>query len=135
MYSYNPYSYHYSPPHIQYQPSCPNRPYYPTYLPYRTAPKVDPAIFMNSARQTRPLLKNADLLLQKLADSKQLSVDIMTAAQESKHEKVNELVSSTGIGKISEVTYNPNGLIVTFIDEPNNIDCCHLILKIRWANP
>ena len=135
MYSYNPYSYYYYPPHTHYQPSYRSNPYYPTHLPYRSPPKADPDMFMNSARQTRLLLKNADLLLQKLADSKPLSLDIMNAAQESKHEKVTELVKSTGVEKISEVTYNPNGLIVTFIDEPNNIDCCHLILKIRWANP
>ncbi|MCQ6276524.1 hypothetical protein JMM81_16545 [Bacillus sp. V3B] len=92
-------------------------------------------MFMNSARQTKGLLKNADLILEKLAHSQQLSLDIMNAAQESKHDKVNELIKSTGIEKISEVSYTPNGLIITFTDKPNNIDCCHLILKVRWAMP
>src|SRR4051812_16836156 len=100
MYPYShPYSY-YHPLPIHYQSSYPNQPYYPAYFPYRDPPKADPTIFMNSLQQTQPLLKNADLLLEKLAHSQQLSLDIMNAAQNSEHEKVNELIKSTGVEKV-----------------------------------
>jgi hypothetical protein len=133
LYPYNPYSYYHYPPHIHYEHRHSNIPYYPTYFPYRNPPKSDTTMFMNSARQTQLLVKEAGLILEKLAYSQPFSLDIMNAAQESQHTKVAELIKSTGIKKIPVVSYSPNGLTLTFTDEQNNTDCCHLILKVRWA--
>jgi hypothetical protein len=135
MYPYNPYSYYYYPPHIHYEHRHPNIPYSPAYSSYRSPPRIDTTIFMNSARQTQLFIRDADLILRKLAGSKQFSLNIMNAAQESKHAQVTELIKSTGIKKVPVASYSPNGLTLTFTDEQNDIDCCHLILKVRWAKP
>jgi hypothetical protein len=133
MYPYNPYSNHYDPPH--YRTYHPIPPYYQTYFPSRNTAQVNPTMFMDSARQTKELIKDGTLISEKIAGSKPFSIDIMRAAQESNKAKVEELIKSIGIKHKPQVSYTPNGLTLTFIHEQNDIDCCHLILKIRWANP
>jgi len=92
-------------------------------------------MFMNSARQSKNLIKDGQLILEKIAGSKPFSLEMMQAAQSSNKAKVEELIKSTGIKQKPQVSYTPNGLTVTFINEQNDIDCCHLILKVRWGNP
>ncbi len=131
MYPYHFY-YHVSP-YDQYYYR--NPPYYHSSYPIREPTQLDPTMFMNSARQTQELLKDGMLIAEKIAGSKPFSRDIMHWAQSSNKAKVEELIKSTGIKQKPEISYTPNGLTVTFINEQNGIDCCHLILKIRWGNP
>ena len=131
MYPYNPNYYH-SPYAQQYHR---NPPYFHTNYSIRNPTQPDPTMFMNSARQTKNLIKDGQLILDKIANSKPYSLDLMLAAQNSNKAKVEELIKSTGIKQKPQISYTPNGLTVTFINEQNNIDCCHLILKIRWGNP
>lgn len=109
--------------------------HYHSYYPVREPAQLDPTMFMVSARQTQELLKDGKLILEKIASSKPFSVDIMRWARSSNKAKVEELIKSTGIKQKPQISYNPNGLIVTLINDQNDIDCCHLILKIRWGNP
>lgn len=131
MHPYHPYYYH-SPYDQQYHR---NLPYYQTYYSNRIPTQPDPTMFMNSARQTKNLLRDGQLILDKIANSKPFSLEIMRAAQSSNNAKVEELLKSTGIKQKPQIKYSPDGLTVTLINEQNNIDCCHLILKIRWRNP
>ena len=131
MYPYHPYYYN-SPYDRQYHR---NLPYYHPNYSIRNPPQLDPTMFMNSARQTKDLIKDGQFILDKIANSKPFSLEIMRAAQSSNKAKVEELIKSTGIKQKPQLSYTPNGLTVTFINEQNNIDCCHLILKIRWGNP
>lgn len=131
MYPYHPYYYN-SPYNRQYHR---NLLYYHPHDPIRNPPQLDPTMFMNSARQSKNLIKDGQLILDKIANSKPFSLEIMHAAQSSNKAKVEELIKSTGIKQKPQISYSPNGLTVTFINEQNDIDCCHLILKIRWGNP
>jgi hypothetical protein len=131
MYPYHPY-HHHSPYERPYHR---NLPYYQTHYSIRNPQQPDPTMFMNSARQTINLLKDGQLILDKIANSKPFSLEIMRAAQSSNTSKVEELIQSTGIKQKPQISFSPDGLTVTFINKQNNIDCCHLILKIRWGNP
>jgi hypothetical protein len=114
--------------HHHYMPN-----YYSDYS-YRIR-QGDPVIFMDSARQTQVLLNDSSLILQKLSSSRSFAQSIITAAQNSQKDLVTQLIRSIGIKNIPKVSYTPNGLILNFVSEKNNIDCCHLTLKIRWGNP
>ncbi|HVI20723.1 MAG TPA: hypothetical protein VM660_01580 [Bacillus sp. (in: firmicutes)] len=131
MYPYNPY--HYNSPYYQQYHRNPH--YYQKHYSIRNPTQLDPTMFMNSAHQSKNLIKDGQLILEKIAGSKPFSLEMMQAAQSSNKAKVEELIKSTGIKQKPQVSYTPNGLTVTFINEQNNIDCCHLILKIRWGNP
>nr|WP_295971408.1 hypothetical protein [uncultured Bacillus sp.] len=108
-------------------------PYYRPFISCRNVLPVNPSIFMNSARLTQMLLKDGGIILEKLAVSKTFSGNIITAAQSSDKNKVVSLLQSTGIQNTPKVSYTPNGLTLSFVHEENQIDCCHLILKIRWG--
>ena len=127
-YSFIPYS-----PYIHYVYHNPNGPYFRSYFPSRVLPPINPTYFMSSALQMQLVMKDASVLLEKIANSRKFSIDIMSAAQQSQKSKVEELIKSTGITKQPKVSYSPDGLTLAFTDEHNHIDCCHLTLKIRWS--
>ena len=56
-------------------------PYHHTQYSIRNPPQLDPTMFMNSARQTKNLIKDGQLILDKIANSKPSSLEIMRAAQ------------------------------------------------------
>ncbi|MCM3180761.1 hypothetical protein M3606_23150 [Cytobacillus horneckiae] len=123
------YPYYYfpcQPPY--YYPSAP----YPYYAQnYRTFPSVDPSKFIVSAKEMEGLMTNASKLLAKMAESRQFSYNIMTAAQESNQAKVESLIQSTGINNIPKVTYNPDGLRLIF--EAKGDTNTSLALRLRWT--
>ena len=137
MNRYYPHSGYYDPPyhHYEYLHHHPNILYYNPYPSFRNPLQTDPAMFMDSAQKTQLLMKDASNILGKLANSKPFSSEIIDAAKNSQKDRVVELINSTGIKNFPQVSYTPNGLTLTFINEDNNIDCCHLILKVRWATP
>lgn len=77
-------------------------------------------------------MKDASILLDRMSNSKEFSLQLMGAAQESNQEKVNSLIKNTGIQTIPKVSYTPDGLQLAFSKNVNNLDCCHLRLSLRW---
>ena len=78
-------------------------------------------------------------MLDKLAESKEFSADIMNAAQASNTEEVKRLIYSLGVTSDLDVHYTPESLRVEFKSKVENVDCCRLVLGLRLvkekANP
>ncbi|WP_102274013.1 hypothetical protein [Cytobacillus massiliigabonensis] len=106
--------------------------YYPQHT-YRQYPDVDPGMFMTSAKDMAIIMKDASHLLAEMAKSRKYSFDLMTAAQQSKMDKVEQMIKSTGIKIIPKVTYTPDGLNLHFDSGKDYNDCCKLALKLRWS--
>lgn len=125
------YSQAYSPPPYYYgQYSAPIR--FIPYIKSRQFPTVNPDIFMHSAQHMQTLMKDASLILAKMANSHQLAFDLMTAAQSSNKAKVNEMLRETGIQSSPSVSYSPDGLKLDFKTAVDHVDCCHLNLSLKW---
>ncbi len=112
--NYVPYFY---PPHYQYQ---------------RVYPQVDPTLFITSAKHMQIIMKDASILLDRMASSRQFAFDLMTAAQNSEQAKVNQMLKNTGIQTTPKISFNPDGLILNFSSVAEDLDCCHLTLSLRW---
>lgn len=118
-YLYNPYYYH---------PTY----YYPAYWPTRNYPAVDANLLYQSANESKKLMKEASRVLDKLAESKEFDAELMYAAQASDIEEVKHLIHSIGVTSDVDVTYNPDGLRLEFRSKVANIDCCKLLIVLRW---
>ena len=102
--------------------------YYNPYL-YRPYPEVDATMFTESAHEMQKLMKEASLVLDRLAESKDFAAAVMNAAQESDQHKVNELLKTAGLHTKVDVTYNPDGINLKLIEDKN---CCNLTIALRW---
>lgn len=134
MYPQQPYS-----PRVYYPPNQATLPYYypaiyHPYYPYyyRQYPSVNPTMFMSSAVQMQTIMKDASLLLNQMASSKQFSSDLMGAAQESKMQVVTEMIKGTGVVTMPNISYTPDGLKLIFSTKADDVECCNLTLKLRW---
>lgn len=117
---------HFIPPLIQYPP------YYPYFANYRFPP-VDNSLFMTSAKSMQGLMTSANTIIAKLATSSKYSSDVMTAAQFSKMSDVYELIESLGIKDKPQISFTPDGINIQFDKSIDNVDLCHLTVKIRWG--
>ncbi|WP_010096898.1 hypothetical protein [Ornithinibacillus scapharcae] len=115
--------------------------YYPVYyyLPYpyqtnvyRQFPEVDPGFLYDSANETRKLMKEASIVLNRFADSKEFDKKVMAAAQESNMVEVKNLIKSIGITSEVDVHFNPDGLRMEFNSKVKETDCCKLTIALRW---
>lgn len=147
-YNQHPYPYQANP----YYVNAHYVPYYPThqqlglpphYYPQhnynqsnahivRQYPAVDPTVFNESAVAFQKLLKEASIVLNKLADSKDFAGEVMSAAQESNMQKVEELIESTGVHSKVDVSYNPDGIRLEMKNKVEDTDCCHLTMALKW---
>ncbi|WP_282156156.1 hypothetical protein [Cytobacillus gottheilii] len=135
------YYYFYYPTRTPYHPPVRYLPYVhrnplPFTGPHRQFPTVDPGMFMNSAKELEVMMQSASVLLSKMAQSRSFSFELMSAAQESKMEKVQSLIKTTGITLLPKVEYTPSGLRLTFessADSNAAANCCQLALKLRWS--
>ncbi|WP_141395248.1 MULTISPECIES: hypothetical protein [Bacillus] len=105
--------------------------YYQYYNPFaqRPYPEVDPTMFTESAHEMQELMREASLVLDRLAESKDFAISVMSAAQESDTKKVDELLKTTGIHSSVDVTYNPDGINLKLTGDKN---CCNLTIALRW---
>lgn len=113
--------------------------YYPVYYPdsryypnYRQPPSVNPDLLCQSATETKKLMDDAVIVLNKLSDSKEFDSQLMNAAQVSDNEEINHLIHSLGLQTDLDVHYNPDGLRLEFKSDVDNIDCCKLTIALRW---
>ncbi|WP_084591209.1 hypothetical protein [Ureibacillus sinduriensis] len=95
-------------------------------------PPVDPELLYESANQSSKLMKEASMVLDKLASSKEFGARLMDVAQQSRTDEVERLIHSVGITSDVEVTYNPDGLELVFKSKVKNMDCCKLSISLRW---
>ncbi|MEH7387456.1 hypothetical protein V7147_18875 [Bacillus sp. JJ1521] len=105
--------------------------YYPS--PYiRKFPEVDPTLFKESAEEMRILMRDASLILAKLADSKNFAKQVMAAAQASNDDEVNRLLKSTGIQSHVKATFNPDGLNLQLEASIAGSKSSLLTIALRW---
>jgi len=111
----------------------PQYPHYPipgTY--YRQYPPVDPTLFNQSAITMQKLMRDASRLLDRLAQSKQFAEKIMSAAQESHTAEVKKLIESIGVQSKVDIYYDPDGIRITLSASVQQVQCCRLVIALRW---
>jgi len=94
-----------------------------------TYPHVNTEKFTTSAKQFQEMIMQANLLVNRIIESQYFAQQIMEAAQLSKQNEVEKLISSTGITIKFDVKYTPDGMFITFIDK----DSGTLKLGFHWA--
>lgn len=89
---------------------------------------------MTAGKQMDQLLSDARLLSSTIAQSKEFADSLMRFAQESKTDRINQIVRKTGIKHTPVITYDPDGIHFDFryTPTPEN-NCCRLILNFRWS--
>ncbi|SOC05819.1 hypothetical protein SAMN05880501_104120 [Ureibacillus xyleni] len=95
-------------------------------------PPVDPNYLYQSANETKKLMKDASLVLDRLASSKDFDEKLMNHAQLSESEEVKRLIKSIGITSDVEAVYNPDSLRLEFISHHSNSECCRLSIVLKW---
>ncbi|MDQ0245500.1 hypothetical protein J2S09_003077 [Bacillus fengqiuensis] len=100
--------------------------------PLRQYPQVDPTLFNQSAIAMQTLMKDASILLNELAESKEFDSKIMVAAQQSNKKEVEKLIKSTGIKSKVDTSFNPDGINLKLSSKVGGTECCHLTIALRW---
>ncbi|MGM0875326.1 MAG: hypothetical protein ACQEWV_11085 [Bacillota bacterium] len=100
--------------------------------PIRLYPGVDTSLLEQSAKSMQNLMKEASLVLNKLAESKPFANKIMYAAQHSNMKEVEMLIQSTGIKSKVKTSFNPDGINFKLSSKVGSSDCCHLTIALRW---
>ena len=116
---------------IRYVNSIPQAQYYQQSTK-RQLPAVDSTYFEKSAKSMQLLMKEASLVLNKLAESGPFANEIMVAAQQSNMNEVERLIKSTGIKSKVDTTFNPDGINLKLSSKVEASDCCHLTIALRW---
>lgn len=98
----------------------------------RQYPDVDSTLLEQSAKSMRNIMKEASIVLNKLADSKSFANKVMYAAQHSDMTEVERLIQSTGITSKVKTTFNPDGIMLKLSSSIENVECCHLTISLRW---
>lgn len=116
-----------------YHPSYYYPPYWHTaYRPIRQYPAVEPNLLYQSANEAKKLMKEASIVLNKLSESKEFDAELMYAAQASDIDEVNRLIHSIGVTSNVDVHFNPDGIRLEFTSKVENVDCCRLLIALRW---
>lgn len=106
--------------------------YHHNYPAIRQYPQVDASLLYQSANETKKLMYDASLVLEKLSVSKEFDAELMYAAQTSDIEKVKRLIHSIGVKSKVDVRYTPDGLRLEFTTAVEPLDCCRLMIALRW---
>lgn len=108
-------------------------PYY-NVQPNRQYPEVNIHEFEISAQSFQELMKQANLLINKIASSPKFAREIMTAAQKSDEQTVLKLIKSTGISIDVKTTFTPTSIRI-YLDNSNKSkksNCCNMLIALRW---
>ncbi|MBA2875605.1 hypothetical protein [Thermaerobacillus caldiproteolyticus] len=105
---------------------------FPPLYPPRQYPPVDPTLFGQSATAAQKLMKDASVILGKLASSKSFASNVMSAAQAGKTKEVQKSIQSLGIQSKVDVYFNPDGIRITLSPPSGTFDCCRLAIGLRW---
>ncbi|MGG3624856.1 hypothetical protein ABES25_15000 [Bacillus gobiensis] len=117
--------FHYFPYYHPFYPVIFNK---PQHYRHPALPPVNPQIFMQSAKQSTLLLKQAEILVLKLSGSPDLSKKIMAAAQESNEKAVLQLLKQTGVTSDMRVMFNPDGIHIELSQANEKVT-----LFLRWS--
>ncbi|NOV01830.1 hypothetical protein [Paenibacillus planticolens] len=100
---------------------------------HRDYPAVDTKILSHSLTTSQHLLKDASLVIQKLADPA-TSHELMKHAQQGNQKEVDRIVRSFGSTSSVATTYSPSS--VRFTIDPRTdggVPCCEVTLSLKWG--
>jgi len=127
--SHSPHLAQYNAPSAQRQQTPQQQPSNGSRSPY---PPVDSEMLYESAKESNKLMKEASMVLDRLASSREFGARLMTVAQSSNTQEVRRLIQSVGITSDVKIIYNPDGLELEFSSKVQNRDCCKLSISLRW---
>jgi len=102
------------------------------FRPPNPFPAVNTQVLNTSAQRFQELMKQANLLADKIVNSKEFAHELMEAAQLSNTKKVEELIVSTGITIKIKTNFSPTGIRIELNNDENAGDCCHLLMTLKW---
>ena len=135
-YVVNPY---YQPAGMRYVPEqyVPTPHYYDANQPWdlsvpRHYPQVDTGQLEDSVTRFQKLIKEAELLINRLANSREFSTQLMSAAQKSDKNKVIQLIREAGVSIHVTTTFTPTGIRIILDNSEVEGGCCDLMIALRW---
>ncbi|MBA2174155.1 hypothetical protein H0266_04480 [Halobacillus locisalis] len=101
--------------------------YHPRYPYYRPYPPVDPEQFTSAANHMEELLKEGEQISSKVKNSQSFATSLMSAAQQSKKDEVEQLLRTVDIHSEMEVSFTPDSLSIRL-----KRDDCKAKLVYKW---
>lgn len=107
---------------------------YPWFYAYPYEIRRPPAsantdFFIRSAREASGLFADAQLVLNRIAGSRELSHRILTAAEQSDKQSVKRLIKQMGVRHEVDTVFNPDGIYISLIGTQSR-----MILALRWSD-
>ncbi|ADV93978.1 hypothetical protein ACMXZI_03945 [Bacillus subtilis] len=101
---------------------------YPYEVRRPPAPANNIDTFIRSARQAAGIFADAQLVLGRIAGSRELSRRILTAAEQSDKQTIKRLIKQMGVRHEVDTVFNPDGIYISLIGTQSRI-----ILALRWS--
>nr|WGD91300.1 hypothetical protein P5665_10535 [Bacillus subtilis] len=101
---------------------------YPYEVRRPPAPANNIDTFIRSARHTAGIFADAQLVLYRIAGSRELSRRILTAAEQSDKQTIKRLIKQMGVRHEVDTVFNPDGIYISLIGTQSRI-----ILALRWS--
>ncbi|MEC0321524.1 hypothetical protein LXE94_16495 [Bacillus subtilis] len=101
---------------------------YEVRRPPAPANNIDIDTFIRSARQAAGIFADAQLVLGRIAGSRELSRRILTAAEQSDKQTIKRLIKQMGVRHEVDTVFNPDGIYISLIGTQSRI-----ILALRWS--
>ncbi|MBU8805308.1 hypothetical protein NZ042_06715 [Bacillus sp. FSL K6-1234] len=101
---------------------------YPYDIRRPPAPANNIDTFIRSARQAAGIFADAQLVLGRIAGSRELSRRILTAAEQSDKQTIRRLIKQMGVRHEVDTVFNPDGIYISLIGTQSR-----MILALRWS--
>ncbi|MBU8675308.1 hypothetical protein ES965_16415 [Bacillus subtilis] len=101
---------------------------YPYDIRRPPAPANNIDTFIRSARQAAGIFADAQLVLGRIAGSRELSRRILTAAEQSDKQTIKRLIKQMGVRHEVDTVFNPDGIYISLIGTQSR-----MILALRWS--
>ncbi|BET53860.1 hypothetical protein [Bacillus subtilis] len=101
---------------------------YPYEVRRPPAPANNIDTFIRSAKQAAGIFADAQLVLGRIAGSRELSRRILTAAEQSDKQTIRRLIKQLGVRHEVDTVFNPDGIYISLIGTQSR-----MILALRWS--
>ncbi|AGI30300.1 hypothetical protein WKH37_04945 [Bacillus subtilis] len=101
---------------------------YPYEVRRPPAPANNIDTFIRSAKQAAGIFADAQLVLGRIAGSRELSRRILTAAEQSDKQTIRRLIKQMGVRHEVDTVFNPDGIYISLIGTQSR-----MILALRWS--
>ena len=95
-------------------------------------PPVNTQRLNASAGKMLEVIKQSQLLINRIVDSPNFAHNLMDAAQLSNQQKVDELILSAGITSKVITKFSPSGIHIELDNAETLGECCKLQIALRW---